>query len=116
VSGTISVIGHDAWPYQKNGDTGCQARDGYEDIKGGTQVVVRNAKNEVAGLGALEPGIFTGLGPKDDPIRIPTCELPFKVSVSEVSSATYSVEVSHRGQLQYSRADLNQPLALSLGN
>lgn len=69
---------------------------GFSDISTGTPVTVRDAGGSIVGMGALEGGTLSTDG----------CTFTF--GVQEVPpSDFYSVEVSHRGPVNYSSADLD---------
>lgn len=71
---------------------------GYSDIQGGTQVVVTDPTSKIVAVGSLgEPVTGDLLG---------TCEFPWTVPGVPAGLATYGVEVSHRGSLQETEADL----------
>jgi hypothetical protein len=76
----------------------CQGTGGYDDIKPGTQVTVKDEAGVIVGSDTL--GAPTS--PKDT--RYP-CEFPFTVS-SVGPAKFYSVEVSKRGALTYSSAEM----------
>lgn len=80
--------------------SGCYGRGGYDDIRGGARVTVKNEKGTLIGTGSLESGTWTNLGGGTT-----GCVFPF--TVADVKDADfYQVEVSHRGGLTYSKADL----------
>jgi hypothetical protein len=83
----------------------CRTSGGYDDIKAGTQVTVTDAAGKVIALGDLDAGVSSKTG----------CEFDFSVTGVPDGSDFYSVEVAHRGELRYTRADLNSPLSLTLG-
>lgn len=83
----------------------CSGRDGFADIRVGTQVVVRDAAGKKVGIGELEDGRQNATG---------WCELPFTVTGIPISDGVYSVEVSKRGEIAFKRADAKK-LELTLG-
>ncbi len=83
----------------------CEGRDGYQDIRPGVQVVVRDATGKDVGLGRL------GDGTRVDP---GWCEFPFTVTDIPESEGLYTIEVSKRGGISFKRTDAAK-LALTLG-
>ena len=86
----------------------CAGSGGYSDIAAGTQVTVKNGDGTIIATGELEAGDGGGA----------TCTFPFTVE-SVPDSEFYSIEVGHRGALNYSKAELADAdwnVDLSLGN
>lgn len=86
---------------------GCTGSGGYDDIREGAQVVVRDGGGRTLALGSLGGGEMIAA----------TCVFPFEIP-GVPRSRFYSVEVSHRGEVNFSREDLvaNQwVVQLSLG-
>lgn len=85
----------------------CVDQPGYADIRAGAPVTLRDEGGTIIGTGTLGPGAAAGGG----------CEFAFTIpAVPE--RPFYSVEVSHRGQVTSSLADLAATgwrFALSLG-
>lgn len=87
-----------------DGDT-CQATSGYDDITGGAAVTVGGQTGQTLGVGALSSGgIANG-----------ACVFSFDVSVPSGQSV-YTVTISHRGTQTFTADQVQQPIALSLGN
>lgn len=89
----------------------CSGRDGYDDLTAGAQVVVSDAEGTIIGSDHLEPGVRVEI---EDSVF---CQFTFSVKVSPGENF-YTVEVSDRGELTYSRADLetaNWTVDLELG-
>lgn len=118
VAGTMRLYGSDGdefdlyGPKSKSLDTHnttwCLGQGGYSDIAPGAQVTVRDQSGEVIALAQLEPH------PGD---TTPACLFTFSVEVPEAKF--YSFEVSHRGQVSFSKKDLaegNWSIELALGN
>jgi hypothetical protein len=87
----------------------CQGSGGYSDIGPGTSVTVRNETGDTIGTGDLGEGDFAeGFG----------CDYPF--TVEDVPNAKfYRVEVSHRGEVEYSHAEMEAndwEVSVSLGD
>ena len=89
----------------------CAGTGGYEDFQAGTPVTVKNEAGTIIASGALGSGV-------SDPVY-PTVACNFAFTVKGVPQAKfYSVEVSHRGAITYSAADLaakNWKVTLSIG-
>lgn len=80
---------------------GCTGQNGFDDIASGAQVVVRDDKGKTVGVSQLEPGAMaTGL-------YAPDAHCTFNFTVPDIDSKAdfLSVEVAHRGQVQFKRAD-----------
>ncbi|WP_405807909.1 hypothetical protein OG729_22890 [Streptomyces sp. NBC_00210] len=85
----------------------CPGTDGFSDIDFGTQVNVTNAAGTLVAQSSL------GLGAKTDA----GCAFPFTVDGVVPESKFCSVEVSHRGGLTQTEADLHAGgLAFTLGD
>lgn len=82
----------------------CFGRRGYDDIGPTTQVTV-TAGGEVVALGLL------GLGKYDGGV----CTFPISVNNVPVGHDFYSVEVSHRGEINYPADALKRPISVTLG-
>lgn len=94
---SVDVIG--------DGGDGCLGSEGYDDIREGAAVVVFDDGGKKIGIGALEAGRAS---------TATTCEFEFTVSDVPIRGSIYSVEVSHRGEIPFKRANA-QDLALTLG-
>lgn len=108
VQGVVSVSAGKTVPgqteYTDGGD--CVLGGGYDDIRQGAQVTVKDQSGNVVALGALDAGH----------IQRQRCQFGFTVENVPDGKDFYSVEVSHRGELKYTRDGLNQALALTLGD
>jgi len=85
----------------------CTGSGGYDDISAGTQVVVRDGNNHVIGTGRLGPGHGTSQLNRNDATLFDACTFKFKVK-GVPETKFYSVEISHRGGLTYSLADMKK--------
>lgn len=83
----------------------CQGMGGYDDIAEGATVVVRDSKGARVGLGALGAG--EGVGDTG-------CRFAFKVPEVDSDSKILSVEITHRGEITFKRADAGA-VEVSLG-
>jgi len=75
---------------------GCVTTGGYEDIKVGAQITVRDQTGTILGIGELEP-IYTDMF---------KCEFAFTIDVPDATF--YTIEMGRRGELTYSKQDLEQ--------
>jgi hypothetical protein len=91
----------------------CSARDGYDDVREGTQVVVTDSTGTAVQLGRLQAGELLGKDGGD--IFAAKCEFPFTVDAVPAGSAVYGLEVGTRGQQRYTEAELQSPVTLTLG-
>ncbi len=84
----------------RNADlTRCEGTDGYSDIEQGTSVTLRDGDGNVAGTSRLEVAGADAFG------NFPGCIYTF--TFDDVADADfYAVEISDRGEIVYSRADL----------
>lgn len=93
----------------------CTGTGGFDDIKAGAQVVVKDADGTTLATGNLGEGATTNKANFAD--RYETCEFEFRVAGVPEGQSFYGVEVSHRGELQKTEAEMRDPqqLAFSLG-
>lgn len=108
VSGSMRITGYD--------DTGtagiyvdpsglCFGVDGFADIKAGAQIVVKDATGRAVATGALGPGDGVSNA----------CTFKFKIpDVPSSGDSIYSIEVSHRGDIAFKKADA-AALSLTIG-
>lgn len=83
----------------------CSGRGGYSDISNGTSVTIRDAENTIIATTHLENGSgSTGMG----------CMFEFTTTIPGKSDY-YSVEVGHRGEVQYDRDGIRLPM-MTLGD
>lgn len=96
--------------YGRAGES-CWGEQGYDDIRAGASVVVRNSKGEKVGLGQLDEGSLT----EDSSEYVPgPCRFPFSVTDVPVDGNLYSVEVSGRGEIDFDRLSAGA-VSLNLG-
>lgn len=89
---------------------GCRGGRGYDDITAGSQVAVRDGGGKVVAVGQLNAGIartIKGGG-------MANCSFALTVPGVPTGSTFYSVEVAHRGQVQFTATAIRQPLSLNL--
>ena len=112
LTGTMTV--HSARFLNGDGDAGregslCSGGPGYEDMAGGTAVVVKDARGTIVAVGALESGATFDFG-------LTGCRLAF--SVGDLPTLDfYTVAIGHRGDITYSADQLDADgwrIALSL--
>ncbi len=86
----------------------CEGEGGYDDMREGAQVTVRDGSDELIASGRLAEGeVVTG-----------GCEFSFAVQ-DVPTAAFYTIEVSHRGGLAYSAAEMEAAdwdVAFTLGD
>jgi hypothetical protein len=87
-----------------NGPEGsmCHGYEGYADIDAGTQVTVRDNAGTILATGSLGPGRSESAGPPQQGIQIYWCRFPIDPIPGITKSPVYTVEVSHRGQVNFS--------------
>ena len=93
----------------------CAGRDGYDDMAGGAQVVVRNGDGDIIATTRLDPGVQILVEGMDN---FWYCTFTFEAELPPDESF-YTVEVSHRGELSYSAAEMaaqNWTIDLVLGD
>jgi hypothetical protein len=109
LTGEITLYGRDHSRYVTA--PACVGVGGYDDLRPGTGVTVRNQDGTIIATGALAGGVAP-------PTARSHCTFSF--TVSDVPySPFYSVEVSHRGELAYSFEELEEMgwhVALALGD
>lgn len=101
--GTFSLIDSDL----SGSDDNCYGTGGYSDIQTSMPVTIRDGQNKILATGK------TGNGQLQGPV---TCQFEFEVD-SVPKSDFYSVEIGHRGELNYSFEELqdkNWEIGLSL--
>lgn len=105
IVGTLTVEASTSSDSSDGGD--CYASDGgYSDVRMGAGVTIKDETGTVVALGNLDPG---------HTIEPAKCTFGFSVVSVPEGKKFYSVEVAHRGEVRYTRADLSEPLTLTLG-
>lgn len=113
ITGSIQIFGQSD-SVTSSGDT-CSGAGGYDDIEEGAQVTVKDGDGDLLATADLGPGEVTDEDNSTDSFT--QCDLPFTVDVP--ASDFYVIEVSHRGEISYSREELekkNWKVELSLGS
>jgi hypothetical protein len=106
LTGTVTLFDADR-PWRKGPP--CEGRGGYSDLHAGVQVTVRDEAKATVGVASLGDGEFEDVG---------HCRWAFSVP-GLPEREFYSVEVSRRGEVTFSRADLVQRqwmVALTIGD
>jgi len=86
----------------------CRTEGGYDDVRVGTDVVVKDGQGAIIGVGSLEGGQAESAF---------DCRFDFSLEVKD--SEFYSFEIGDRGEISYSRADLESQawdVSFTLGN
>lgn len=109
VTGTLTL--NDADGFTWSSETGCVGDGGYDDIHGGTQVVITDSAGATVALGKLDQGKLDGTikGQTAD-----QCKFTFAVPGVPTGKGFYGVEVGKRGRVQYPEQQLFSALALTL--
>jgi hypothetical protein len=81
------------------------ASDGYSDITPGAQVTITGPTGKVVAVGPLGTPFWDGV----------VCTFPFRIDRVPVRLAQYGITVSHRGTLDYTWAQVQQPVIMTLG-
>ena len=99
IKGNMTLFDLDDFRGYKAGDS-CSGSGGYRDIREGATVTVKDEAGTLVGSGSLGPGRIS-----DESLRL--CVFP--IEVKGVKDANFfQVEVSHRGGLSYSKADMER--------
>ena len=95
----------------------CVTDDGYSDISDGAQVTVEDSTGKAIALGTLQAGHVSELFGPGTAVEGMAYRCVFGFTVNDVPAEEkiYSVEVSHRGKVNFTREKLNGPIALTLG-
>jgi hypothetical protein len=103
VSGTLALTTDDLLTTA----SGCAGENGYDDITDGAAVTITDATGAVVALGNLAGSQLSGAA---------ECDLYFLVSDVPTGKSFYGIEVSHRGSVKFTEAELASPVALTLGS
>jgi hypothetical protein len=97
LTGSVEILDTQDEPFTPG--QGCDGSEttGYSDLSTGAQVTVKNGSGKIIAIGQINEG-----KPNYDGA---TCTMPLRVSGIPKASF-YQVEVSHRGELDYSYAQL----------
>lgn len=83
----------------------CSGAGGYDDITEGANIEVDNSTGAVIGTGSLGPG---------HPLKGGICKFTFTVT-DLPKSKYYKVEISHRGFVTFSAAEVQKTVTVTLG-
>jgi len=100
VKGEMTLNDFKSFRYDKIGDS-CSGDGGYSDIDEGATVSVKNQSGTLIGSGRLGPGTVQGGS------TLKWCVFPFEVGGVK-DAQFFQVEVSRRGGLSYSKADMEK--------
>lgn len=102
VAGTVTLKDPDGYMSSTN----CRGKGGYDDIAEGASVTITDAAGATVAIGRL------GLGDRQNT----GCVFGFSVTDVPTGRHFYGIEVSHRGVVKFSEAELkSQSVALTLG-
>lgn len=110
VTGTLTLTDEDGIDWSSS--AGCFGTGGYDDIRGGVQVVITDPAGGTVALGKLDQGKLDGTVPGQ---TADLCKFTFAIQGVPAGKGFYGVEVSHRGRVQYPERQLFGALALTLG-
>lgn len=118
LTGTFELFNGQGNPVQRT-DTDCRGTGGYSDIHAGISAVVRDDKGTIVGSSRLTPlPEQKAADGRIDFRERNTCR--FEFTIPQLPEAPfYTIEVGDRGELTYSRADLEAQgwtVELNLGN
>lgn len=111
-SSTITIKG--SLTIQNNIDGGktCQGGKGFDDIRGGTSVVVHDAGGRTIATGQLDDGVGSNFATSEMAM---TCRFSFTVT-GVPKQRFYGIEVSHRGTVTFTAKQVAAgKIMLSLG-
>jgi hypothetical protein len=115
ITGTMALSGEG---FDQTGKS-CTGKDGYDDIREGTNVVIHDAVGKVIATGALDAGTPMDFDDMGGVLIKPVPQhCSFAFSVPDVSAEKfYGVEVGHRGTVTFTAAQVKSGgLRLSLGS
>ena len=108
ISGTFTLLDTSTEPSITRSGSGCEGGGGYNDIRPGAGITLKDGDGKVLATSSLGAGSGTNT----------SCDFTFSLTnVPEVPF--YTIEISHRGALSYSLSDMKAQvwdLALSLGS
>lgn len=105
------TLGQGQFSWAGGSDTTCSGWQGFDDLAGGTEVVVSDSSGKSLAVGALKAGDATvGLDG-----RAVECTMKFHIDGVPDGVGPYGVAIGHRGVSHYSAGDLLLGIHLSLG-
>jgi len=116
VHGSVQVPGRDASgsPYITSGGR-CRANDGYDDVREGGQVIIRDSANTVIGLGYLNGGRIEKSDYVDGAYETGKCIFTFEIEEVNPPSGFVSIDVGNRAPYTIESLALWDPIDLTLG-
>lgn len=103
--GTVGLVTVDSSDLVSEGDT-CAGAGGYSDLTEGADIVIRDSDGKKIAIGELGAGSIPDEGAG--------CDFKFKVDDVPDAGGIYSIEVSHRGEVSFKKADADG-LVLTVG-
>lgn len=114
VSGTV-LVGSKLTAYRAPEEgSPCSVKDGYDDMKPGAPVTIRDSKGEIIAMGELSISTATYSGGSVQ-LGMHKCLFPFTVKNVPAGRGFYSIEVGNRGQVEFNEEALFGTPALTLG-
>lgn len=115
ISGSLALVAPAATEYEwERNPPRCSGTGGFSDITEGAAVTVKDASGKVVAVGRLGVGTPGGVEEIGSIKAAAQCAFVFQVP-NVPGSDFYGVEVSHRGQITYSRQQVDGGLQLKLG-
>lgn len=106
-SSGITVTGSLELTHRSGLDGFCAASMvGFSDIQAGAQIVITDGAGKTLAIGHLSEG---------GRVAPTVCAYRFVIDDVPDGEDFYAIEVAHRGKVQYSRADLDKPIRLTVG-
>jgi hypothetical protein len=106
--GTLTLT--DALGVENLDDVNCTGMGGYSDITLGAQVVITDQSGTTIAVTDLGGGQMIGSGMSRQ------CAFDFSAGSVPAGKSFYGVTIGHRGTIQYSQAELESGVELSLGD
>jgi hypothetical protein len=95
----------------------CEGQDGYDDLKVGARVVISDAGITTIAVGSVTESIpITEWDDGLEDYRASACTLRFLVTGVPAGKGYYGVEVSERGRVDFSEAEMRKELELTIGS
>jgi hypothetical protein len=102
VAGTVTLTDPDGYM----SSTHCSGKGGYDDIAEGASVNITDAGGATVAIGRLGPGDTQSAG----------CVFAFSVADVPAGKSFYGIEISHRGIVKFSEAEVSSgEVAMTLG-
>jgi hypothetical protein len=110
--GSVRLSSPDAFEADRNtSPPACRGTGGYDDITEGAQVTVYDSAGKIVATDQLGAGT-----PGGQALDLPPSNCTFPITMKVPGSDFYAVEVSHRGKVTFSRAQVESgDVALTIG-